>query len=580
MAEVVLKYRYALLKELGQNPFFLTWQAQDRLLDQLVVIKLVRSPVGDTGNVSTAGSVGPRDFVAVMQPFQSMMTPGWARWLGGESDQGRFFIVREYVEGYPLAQKIRLQAPLPWREAVSILRLLSQMVATLHRQGWVHGHLHPSNIFISRQGHLKITDLGQAAALVQVYGVLFTQLANPVYLAPEQLRGRPPQVVSDLYGLGIVLYELLTGHPPSATLMTPAPSVIPSPGEERGDIPPELDRITMRLLQSAPTRRYSSATELIEDLKRLQQITSTVSSQQEVRQNVSAYSQELSGGSAPIPVSQKKVEVFPLAWRVVRVALRAWVVAVGVLLSAGLCLALLGYGTYRYWEETIPPEVVVPDVSGQPLEEARENMRKVGLRLAVETEQFSEELPAGHILRTVPSGGRRVRQGRLIQAVVSSGKEVLSTPNVVDRPLAQAREIIQQAGLRIGTEQEVDNELVPPHHVISQFPSAGDPVEKGGTVNIVVSKGPPDRAGGIETENLVQVQEKNEEKHVGRVKILMPAFPRFQQVKIVVEDSQGKRVVYDHVHVGGEQITQEVNGVGNTLVKIFLDGKLVQSKTL
>ncbi|MEM2126253.1 MAG: PASTA domain-containing protein [Candidatus Methanosuratincola sp.] len=570
MAEVVLKYRYALLKELGQNPFFHTWQAQDRLLDRLVVIKVVRFPVGDTGNVSVPGNVGPRDFVVAMQKFQSMMTPGWARWLGAESDQGQFFVVREYVEGYPLAQKIRLQAPLPWREAISILRLLSQMVATLHRQGWIHGHLHPSNIFISRQGHLKITDAGQAAALVQVYGILFTQLANPAYLAPEQLRGRPPQVASDLYGLGIVLYELLTGHPPSAPLVTPVPSVIPSPGEERGDIPPELDRITMRLLQSAPARRYSSATELTEDLKRLQQIAFTVSSQQEVRQNV----------SAAIPPSPRRVEVFPLAWRVIRVALRAWVVVVGILLSAGLCLALVVYGTYRYWEATIPPEVVVPDVSGQPLEEAQENLKKVGLRLAVEMEQFSEEVPAGHILHTAPSGGRRVRQGRLIKAVVSSGKEVVSTPNVVDRPLAQAREIIQQAGLRIGMEQEVNNELVPPHYVINQFPSAGDPVEKGGTVNIVVSKGPPDQAGELETEKSVQVEEKEKEKHIGRVKILMPTFPRFQQVKIVVEDSQGERVVYDHVHVGGEEITQEVSGIGSTLVKIFLDGKLVQSKAL
>jgi len=572
MGEITLKYRYTLLKELGQNPFFITWQARDRLLDRLVVVKVIRSSLGNT--------VESRKLVAAIQAFQSMMTPGWARWLEGEHDQGQFFIVREYVEGYPLAQKIRLQAPIPWREAVSILRLLSQMVAALHRQGWIHGHLHPANIFISRRGHLKITDAGQAEALVRAYGLLFTQLANPVYLSPEQLRGRPPHIASDLYGLGIVLYELLTGHPPFAPSMPPGSSVIPLPSEKGRDIPPELDRITMRLLQTAPTRRYSSAAELSEDLKRLQQNTSTVSSQEAVSQNISGYRPDSPREPTAAPVPQRKAEVYPVAWKVVRMLIRAWIVIVGVLISAGLCLILVGYGTYRYWEETIPPEVVVPDVSGQRIEEAQENMRKVGLRLAIATEQFSEEVPAGHILRTTPSGGRRVREGRLIQAVVSSGKEVLRTPNLVDRPLSQAREIIQQAGLRIGTEQEVTNDLVPPHYVISQIPSAGEPVEKGGTVSIVVSKGSPNHVGHLGSGDSVQIEETDKERHAGRVKILMPSDPRFQQVKIMVRDSRGERVVYDHVHVGGEEITQEISGIGDTLVKIFLDGRLVQSKSL
>lgn len=577
MPDIVLKHRYELIEELGHNPFFVTWKAQDRLLNRSVVVKMVRPLSANIGgSLPPPSCSGPEKFIAAMQRVQPLVAPGWARLIEAGNDQGQFFIVREYVAGYLLSQKIRIQAPFSWREAVSILQLLSQMVADLHQQGWVHGHLHPANIFISRQGYLKITDVGQAAALVQAYGTVYAQLANPVYLAPEQRRGRPPQVASDFYGLGVVLYELLTGHPPSpSTLGTPDGSFISLLREKRAEIPRELERITMKMLQSAPTRRYSSAVELREDLKRLQQGVREALNRTEASQITCGLQRNTLTKTSSLPLPQDKTEVSLGVWKVVRSLLRVWVVIVGIGLSTGLCLGLGAYGIYWYWERTIPPEVVVPEVVGQRLEEAQESMRQAGLDF-VEMKQFSDEMPPNHILRTVPPGGRRVRKGRSVQAVVSSGKELLNVPNVVGRTISQAREIIQQAGLQIGLEQEVSDDAVPPGYVVSQVPSAGDPIEKGGHVNLVVSKGPITFKSKQEGEE--SIQEK--EIHAGRVKILIPSSPRSQRVKIVVQDSRGERVVYNRMHVGGEEVTQEISGTGNTLVKILFNDQLIQSQTL
>jgi hypothetical protein len=205
-------------------------------------------------------------------------------------------------------------------------------------------------------------------------------------------------------------------------------------------------------------------------------------------------------------------------------------------------------------------------------------MAGLGLNLDVVSEQASDEVPANHVLRTTPSEGRTVRKGRHIQAVVSTGKELISTPNVVDRTVDRAREMLQQADLEVGVEQDIHDELTPKGYVISQSPPAGSRLEKGEKVNLVVSKGPATRKAGTEEEE--KQESVKEEIHAGRVKIHVPDQPRLQQVKIVVRDSQGEHVVHDQLHAAGEVISEEVSGIGNTLVEVYLNNRLVQSKTL
>jgi serine/threonine-protein kinase len=243
------------------------------------------------------------------------------------------------------------------------------------------------------------------------------------------------------------------------------------------------------------------------------------------------------------------------------------------LLFTGVFLAGIGATAYWLLLRTLPPEVVVPDVGGLSVVEAQQRLEQKGLGLLVSGEQPSAEVPAGHVIVSKPPPGRRVRRGRNIEVILSTGRELVEVPNVVEQPLESARRRLEQVGLHVGLEQRVWNDLVPEGHVVNQSPAPGIRVEKGSEVVLMVSRGPRPR------EEEVLPPEAGEVK-TALVRVVIPPTPPTQHLEIIVRDDLGEHKVVDRYCSGGDEIATEVKGVGEVVVEVYLNEKLVTRRRL
>jgi len=563
MANVVIKYRYELVQSLGQTPLFSTWQAHDRLLNQDVVLKLLQP-------LRAANVTATDAFIKEMNLLRRLVVNRVTRVLECGRDHRNVYVVREYVKGSSLAHRAALQPTMPWRETLNWGLLLAEVLEELHARGVPHGQLHPRNVFLTSEGRLLVTDAVQAVVVARTYRESGPQAADPRYLAPEQRAGQPPSVPSDLFSLGALLYELLAG--PSATAaLQPFPPQEPEPlSRFVPEAPPEIDQLLGKLLHREPAERYQSAQEVKEALRAARESRSQPAPARRPPRPRPPVREPEPPASPPAP-SQ--------AWRWLRSGLRVLAVFVGALFFTGLTLAAGAYGFYYWWIITAPPEVVVPDVKGQTFEAARATMAAAGLDLFLGAEQPSEEVPRDGVIYTSPPGGRRVKKGRRIQAVVSTGREKVTVPSVQHKSLERAKEVLQRAGLKPGTEEAVYSETVPAGRVIDQSPPGGERVEKGTVVHLRISQGSRTPRSPSEPEP-EGASAAPEEIRMGVVKITVPAHPEMQQVKIVVRDEQGERVVYDQLHLAGDTIAEPVEGVGESVVEVYLNEKLVESRAL
>ncbi|HIE52669.1 MAG TPA: serine/threonine-protein kinase [Armatimonadetes bacterium] len=550
MAEEVLLNRYELHETLGEGPLFITWRAYDRKQQCKVVLKLLRPALA-------MNDAAARTCLATLETFRQQTLPGFVPWTVCAREGGYYFFVREYVSATPLAAWRRSRRTLSWQEAVNLILLLTDLLKPLHERGLVHGHLHPRNIFLLSNGRLCLTDASQALAQFRAFGPPGSRAGDPRYLAPEQRNGQAPTPQSDLFALGAILYELLTGQPlrtRSQQSSSGETDTVALPVKLRSGLPPALNEILFRMLQPNPSSRYPSVEALAEDLRGLKsRVTGRITARREVK------------SLAP-----------PWPWRVLQGIARVLLVLFGILLLTGLLLAAAAAGAYYYWVSTIPEEVIVPDVRGKPVAEAREWLAELGLSLQVIAEQPSDHVPADCILRTRPPGGRHVRAGRNIQAIVSTGKELVTVPNLVDHSLPRARVLLRRVGLRVGTVQRVEDPFIPKDYIISQSPPPGVKMVKGNTVNLRVSKGPPE---GEETAKPPpSLAEMPEKRRLGTVKIVVPPDPRLQRVKIIVRDEEGEHLVHDRLHYAGDIIEEPIEGRGESWVEVYLNDILVERR--
>ena len=261
MAELgtVLGGRYRLVELLGQGGMATIFRARDSQLDRDVAVKLLRPEYGrdpDFGSrfrqeAKNAASLNHPNIVAVYDYGQDEAGP---------------FIVTEVVEGEDLASIIRRSAALPPRQAARIVAETARALQAAHARGIVHRDVKPGNILIGRDGRVKVTDFGIARAVAEAQMTLpGTTLGSVHYFSPEQARGEQATASSDIFSLGIVLYELLTGHRPweadsaAAVAMARLAGPVPDPAAKRAGIPPELAAITQKALAMEPADRWPSA---------------------------------------------------------------------------------------------------------------------------------------------------------------------------------------------------------------------------------------------------------------------------------------------------------------------------------
>jgi len=467
-AETVVDGRYRVLSRLGSGGMAEVYCAQDLQLGRKVALKILYRRFAEDGEfverfrreASSAAGLQHQHVVAVYDR--------------GEYD-GTYYIAMEYLEGRSLKTIVQQEAPLDPDRAIDLIIQVLRAARFAHRRGIIHRDLKPHNVIVDADGRAKVTDFGIARAGASDMTQTGSIMGTAQYLSPEQAQGHAVSAASDIYSIGIMLYELLTGRVPfegesAVTIALKQVNERPAPPSAYNPaVTPELEEAVMRALEKDPAHRYPDADAFIAALQGARDGTATA----------------VLAPVAPAPPLDPPSEAYvypeePLAPREPRDSGRWWLWLLAVLVAGlGLAAVLLLPGTQK---------VGVPTVVGADQANAEAKLRQEGFR--VDTVQKTAEQPAGQVIGQDPTGGTKAKKGSTVTLTVSAGPQQVSVPQVVGLTVSSARGRLQKAGLD-GSEREENSDSVAQGRVISVSPTEGQKVDKGSSVTLVVSSGKP-----------------------------------------------------------------------------------------
>jgi serine/threonine-protein kinase len=496
----IIDGRYELLKLIASGGMATIYEALDIRLDRKVAVKIMHSHLADDEKFVSRFIREAKAAAALSHPnIVAVQDQGW-----NQSGVPAVFLVMEMVEGHTLREYLFERHSLSAAETIRYLIPVLSALAAAHKIGIVHRDIKPENILISTTGRVKIADFGLAHG--ELIGNTLTAessviLGSVSYLSPEQVQRGVADSRSDVYAVGIVAFELLTGEKPFAG-ETPIQIAyqhvndrVPAPSSLKPDIPSSLDALVLRATSVNPDQRPRDAGEFLELLLEVQK---------EIDPQRPQLSLELDLPPAPIreksrppkrvapavtdsiterietmppKKSEKKIKPPKSSSRVRKN--RGIALVLTALVALGLWYAILGPGT----------RVLVPSVVGGNITQASAALTPLGLHTKV-TRVFSEDVQSGIIVSANPAGGARVKEGATVQLVISKGAERYIVPSILKLTPAAALTLLQSNSLVAGVVTEVFNAKIAQGLIISSNPPANTSVVKAASVDFVVSKGP------------------------------------------------------------------------------------------
>ena len=497
-AFVTLDGRYHMVERIAAGGMGEVFRAHDAVLAREVAIKVLhRSLAGDPAFVDrfrrearAAASLAHPHIVAVYD------------WGAVDSI---YYMVMEFVRGPSVRHFLNEQGRMEPAQAAEILHQTLLALGHAHRQGFVHRDMKPENLLVTQDGVVKVADFGLARAYADGRVTQAGAVTGTVqYLAPEQIRGEPADPRSDLYSLGIVTYELLTGKLPftGETAMAIAykhlSDRVPAPSTILPDLPAELDGFVAAATDRDRELRPESADVMRLDLDAISHQLPPASRLSSLVRDLPSITVE-GGETTEVGVRLETASV-P---RMERHRRRRRILK--RIFGAILLLGLLSTAAWGTWTYAIPHTAVVPALVGDPVDLARDRLTALGFEVVL-TDRYDMQVAADHVLGVKPAAGAERDQGTTVMIVRSKGPPPVAVPSVAGEALKGARRAIEGAGLEVGKVVRRYHDQVPPDNVIGVRP-ADDRLPRGTAVTLIVSDGPtpvpiPDVRGMAEKKAL------------------------------------------------------------------------------
>lgn len=486
----LLVNRYEILEKVGDGGMALVYSAKDHLLNRIVAVKILRDQFAHDEQFVERFRREARSAASLSHPNIVNI------YDVGETDQ-KHFIVMEYVQGSNLHDLIKKQEKFSEKFIVDVGMQIAMGLAHAHYHGIIHRDIKPHNILITDEGRVKVTDFGIAQAMSSTNLTQTGMVLGSVhYFSPEQARGVNIQASSDLYSLGIVLYEMVAGVQPfkaDSAVAVALKQIQESPTPLHNynpDLDREVDDLVMWLLEKNPTDRPSSAEEVTKSFQRIgRRLDAELNKQDDQTLVLPAVKQGWKGGLGLAKKKQQKKQSRNTSKKTEdkgKIRKSKWAIVAVVLVLLGV----VSLGIIRLIPLILfPSDVRVPNVVGLFELEAQKALGEVGLVLKVERTVFDNQIPAGHIISQDPLAGRSVKQQREILVWVSKGTEEVEMPSVLGLAPREARLALTQSGFVLGSETEVFDLEAAPNTILEQWPEPGEVVNKGTAVNLVISKG-------------------------------------------------------------------------------------------
>lgn len=493
----ILDDRYEILEIIGEGGMALVFKAKDLRLNRLVAVKIMREDLMDDEEFRSR-------FYAEAHAVAMLSNQNIVAVYDVSQNPDIEYIVMELVDGITLRQYMDRRGALAWREVLHFSTQIARALAHAHERGIVHRDIKPQNVMMFRDGTAKVADFGIAALENEIYENNGQAIGSIHYIAPEQAKGENPDARSDIYSLGVVMYEMLTGKKPYegetigeiAVKHINAKPVMPS--LLVSDIPPELERISLKAMCADIMQRYQSAEEMLLDLDAFVQ----------AQLRAAELEDEEYENPAVVPirsVSEMKKDRFMLRHR----RARRVSFLVGTFGTIVLSMMLFAF-MWDFWlgEVFSPAErISLPNFVGSNYQSILDNADLSANYSFDVVYVIDTETESGTILSQNPAPGRSMMitaDGIGVELSVSTGMVFTQVPDVINLDYREARNRLQQAGFIVDIENATSN-AVTKDYVISTSPNANEQLSSGSTVYVTVSSGP--QLSYVKMPNLIGLSE-------------------------------------------------------------------------
>ena len=496
--------RYEIIEKIGTGGMATVYKAKCLVLKRFVAVKVLRDEF-------TTDEEFIKRFNVEAQAVASLTHPNIVSVYDVGHEGNLYYIVMELVKGKTLKEIIVEDGALGWKWSVKIAMQIASALETAHRNNIVHRDIKPHNIIITEDGVAKVTDFGIAKAVSNSTITAFgTTIGSVHYFSPEHARGGFTDARSDLYSLGVVMYEMVTGRVPFDS-DTPVSVALKHMQEEpiepikiKSELPQSVNDIIMKAMRKDANERYQSATEMIKDLELAlkhpdEQFVAPSGGDFPTQKISLDYAEKLQKQETRKKAGKlDKIKAYFEEHPVVKVLV--------IILACILVFSIAMGGTYLALSLGKAKEVQIPNLQGLTKEEAEQKAKELKIKVEVSEEKYHLEIPEGQIIEQDPKyqDNYKIKEGSTIKIVISKGQEIVEMPKVVGKTRDEATSALKEIGLEVKVEEEFSDD-VEKNYIIKQEIKEGEKIPAGTTVTIYSSMGieqvaVPDLSGKTESE--------------------------------------------------------------------------------